>query len=63
MKDSRFLSSVACTSIGKEYQPLEEESVKKEGKTGDAKEVIAEMKVKWRARCPRHERKDRKRRR
>ena len=23
-KDTRFLSSMACTSIGKEYQPLEE---------------------------------------
>jgi hypothetical protein len=39
---------MACTSIGRECQPLEEESVKKEGKTGDAKDVIAEMKSKTR---------------
>ena len=36
---------------------------KKEGKTDDTRAVIAEMKVKRRARCPRYERKDRKRRR
>jgi hypothetical protein len=43
MKDSRFLSSVACMSIGKEYQPLAEES----GKGGKNKRCeIAEMKVK-----------------